>query len=397
MLSKIITVAAGIVAGMFAGFFLIKSPVVLDNLGKISLRTNVPGNNSLQTTKANQKKIIGFLPFWLIDKAAADYSGYITQLSYFNVVIDSDGSIQKYTAPGQSDPGWHALFTGKIDNFLMDQKSKGIDLSLTVFSGDDKKIDKFLENPTESADNLVGDLSPILAQYGFKDLNLDIEKVSDATLDQRQRYIDFVREVRTKLDANITITVDVVATSFVKDTNLCDPKLLSGIADYLVLMGYDFHNPASYVTGPVAPQSGAGIISEFDIESAVQAARAVMPAGKLILAMPLYGYSWETIGDFPRAAVMPGSAYSISSRSVAELLAQCTNCITEFDKTDAETHTIYRDEDTGIYHQVFYPDETSTQTKIDFVKNQNLAGVALWALGYEDNTIMDPLKSYLNK
>ncbi len=386
MLSKIVTIAAGLVTGMFLGYFLITQTNIL---------TLDPSKSStLNIAKQPQKKVVGFLPFWLVDKAGDDYSPYITQLSYFNVVIDSDGTIQKYTAPGESDPGWHALFTGKIDNFLADQKAKGIELSLTVFSADDKKIDKFLEDPITSADNLIDELSPILVQYGFSDLNLDIEKVSDATPEQRQRYTDFVREVKSRLGPDVTVTVDVVATSFVKDTNLCDPKTLAGVADYLVLMGYDFHNPGSFVTGPVAPQSGAGIVSEFDIESAVQAARTVMPANKLILAIPLYGYSWETIGAYPRAAVMPGSAYSISSKSVAELLNDCDNCSPEFDKTDGENHIIYKDSDTGIYHQVFYPDKNSTQLKVDFVKSQNLAGLALWALGYEDDVILQPLSQF---
>jgi spore germination protein YaaH len=390
MLSKIITVLVGTVSGMFLGYFLITQTNILAfELGK-------PGSMTVEKEQP-QKKVIGFLPFWLIDKASSDYSQYITQLSYFNVVIDSDGSIQKFTAPGESDPGWHSLFTGKVDNFLSDQKSKGVELSLTVFSGDDEKINAFLEDPVQSAGNLVNDLSPILEQYGFKDLNLDIEKVSDASPDQRGRYTDFVKEVRARLNPDITITLDVVATSFVKNTNLCDPKELAKIADYIVLMGYDFHNPGSFVTGPVAPQYGAGVVSEFDIVSGVQAARTVMPASKLILAVPLYGYSWETIGNFPRAAVMPGSAYSISSRSIEELLAECTNCNTVFDSTDAETYTIYEDSETGLFHQVFYPDKSSTKIKADFARDQGLAGLALWALGYEGGGIMDPLKGFLSE
>jgi spore germination protein YaaH len=344
--------------------------------------------------KSPQKVVIGFLPFWLIDKAQADYSPYITQLSYFNVTIDSDGSIQKYTAPGESDPGWHALYTGKVDGFLVKEKSKGVDLSLTVFSGDDKKIDKFLEDPAASAQNLINDIAPVMAQYGFTDLNLDIENVAEASPEARIRYTNFVSEVRKRLNPNITITLDAPGIAFVKDKNLSDPKSLAKIVDYIVLMGYDFHNPGSNVSGPVAPQSGAGIVSEFDIESAVQAALTMVPSNKLILAVPLYGYSWESLNSIPRSAILPGSAYSISSKSVEELLATCASCSAEFDKTDGESYIIYKDTETGMYHQVFYPDSVSTQIKVDFAKSQNLGGMALWALGYEGKTILSPLAGY---
>lgn len=386
MLQKTLIIWAGIIAGIFLGYFLVIKTNIL----------NIGNKNSsvADVFKPPQKVVIGFLPFWLINKAKPDYSAYITQLSYFNVTIDADGSIQKYTAPGESDPGWHSLYTGKVDDYLASAKAKGIDLSLTVFSGDDKKIDKFLEDPAVSAQNLINDINPVLSQYGFSDLNLDIEKVADATPQERSRYTSFVQEVRNRLNPNITITLDAPGIAFVKDKNLSDPKSLVKIADFIVLMGYDFHNQGSFVTGPIAPESGAGIVSEFDIESAIQAALTQVPAHKLILAVPLYGYSWESLNPIPRAAVLPGSAYSISSRSVEELLASCATCSAEFDKTDGESHFIYKDAETGTYHQVFYPDKVSTQIKVDFVKSQNLGGVALWALGYEGETILQPLAGY---
>lgn len=393
MIQKILIAWAGVIVGVVVGIFLIDKTNILNIGNKDSSLIDL-----VSPAKSNapvSKKVIGFLPFWLIDKAASDYSPYITQLSYFNLVIDGDGTIQKYTSPGESDPGYHSLFSGKVDDYLANAKSKGLELSLTIFSGNDENINKFLEKPELSAQNLITDITPILEEHDFTDLNLDIEKVGDATPDQRKRYVDFVSEVRKLLDQKITITIDVPGISFVKDKNLADPKSLAKIADYIVFMGYDFHNPGSFVTGPVAPQSGAGIVSEFDIESATQAALTQMPASKLILAVPMYGYSWETINPFPRSATMPGSGYSISAKSVDELLASCTTCTSEFDKTDSETHTIYKDEGTGLYHQVFYPNKESTQVKVDFAASQKLGGMALWALGYEDESILTPLAEYL--
>ena len=315
----------------------------------------------------------------------------VTTLSYFNITIDSDGKIQKFTAPTESDPGWHNLSSGKVDDYLSSAKAKGINLSLTVFSGDDKKIDSFLENPETSAQNLVNEVAPVMTQYGFSDLNLDIEKVADASPEARLKFTNFVAEVRKNLDKNITVTVDISPVAFVKDTNLDDPAAISQIADHIVLMGYDYHNQGSFVTGPISPQSGAGIVSEFDIESAITMAKTMMPATKLILGIPLYGYSWETIGSIPRSATIPASALTMSSRSIADFLRSCTNCTTTYDQTDQESHTIYKDDSTGTFHQIFYPDKVSTQVKVDYVKAQGLGGIALWALGYEDSIILQPL------
>jgi len=386
MLQKLLIIWAGILAGVFLAYFLVTKTNVL----------NIGNKNSsvADVFKPPQKIVVGFLPFWLIDKTQSDYSKYITTLSYFNLTIDSDGTIQKYTSPGESDPGWLALSSGKVDSFLSSEKSKGVNLSLTIFSGDDKKIDNFLNTPDQSAQNLVSEISPIISQYGFTDINLDIEKVSDASPSARTQFTEFVKNVKSSLGKNISVTVDIAPIAFVKNANLADPKSLSQVADYIVLMDYDFHNPGSFVTGPVSPQSGAGVVSEFDTESAVQAALTMMPSSKLILAVPLYGYSWETINPSPRSATLPGSAFSISSKDVTDLLSGCATCSAQFDATDQESHIIYKDADTGTYHQVFYPDQKSTQMKVDFAKTENLAGMALWALGYEDSAILQPLAGY---
>lgn len=388
LIIKVIIVVTGILIGLTVGYFLIKK------IDIVSVEDNGQGTNLSDKITQPKRKVIGFLPFWLVDKAQDDYSKYITQLSYFNLTIDEDGSIQKYTNPGEADPGWHALFTGKVDSYLSNAKSKGIELSLTIFSGDDEKIDKLLENPDESAQNLINDISPVLEDYAFSDLNLDIEKVGDATPDQRQRYVTFVSEVRKRLNPKITITIDAPGIAFVRDKNLVDPEKIIETVDYIVLMGYDFHNVGSYVTGPVAPQTGAGIVSEFDIISAVQAALTNVPAEKFILAIPLYGYSWETINQIPRSAMVPSSGYSISSKSVEKFLSECATCSAEFEKTDMENYIIYKDSETGTYHQVFYPDKKSTQIKVKFAESQKIAGMALWALGYEDSTILQPLSDY---
>ena len=343
-----------------------------------------------------RKEVVGFLPYWLLTKAQTDYSKYITQLSYFSLTVAPDGTIQKYTAPGESEPGYLALQRGKADPFLNAAKDNGVSLSLTVFNGDDSQIGQILSDPVKSADNLVGSVAPIMQQYGFTDLNLDIEQASDATPSARISFINFVQEVKNQLVAQKlgTLTLDMSATSFVKDTNLSDPKSLAQVADKVILMAYDYHYSGSYVTGPVAPGEGAGVVSEFDTETAVAKALEIMPAEKLILGIPLYGYEWETINDTPRSAVIPHSGLIISNQRAEDFLASCATCSAEFDDTDKEVHIIYKDQTTGTYHQIFYPDGQSTEYKVSLANKNSLGGIAIWALGYEGQTILSPLQSY---
>lgn len=345
-----------------------------------------------------KKEVNGFLPYWLISKADADYSKYITNLTYFSLSVGEDGTIARYTNPGESEPGYHSLTSGKADVIFQSAKEKGIDLSLSVFSGDDVVISQMLNDPMTSAKNLVESVTPIMQEYGFTELNLDIEQPSDASPESRLKFTQFVKSVEENINPGIitALSIDVSASSFVKDTNLADPASFSEYVDKIIIMAYDYHYTSSFVTGPIAPLSGAGVVSEFDTETALAAALKVYPAKKIILGIPLYGYSWETIGDAPRSAVVPASGFSISSKKVEEFLVECATCSAAFDNVDKESHIIYKDQETGIYHQIFYPTKESTNYKIKLAKQNSIAGLALWALGYEDSTILAPLFEYHN-
>jgi len=342
--------------------------------------------------------VIGFLPYWLISKASIDYSKYITNLTYFSLSVDENGNIEQYTNPGESEPGYHTLVSGKADAFLSQAKEQDLTLSLAVFSGDDEIIAAMLENPQTSAQNLLNDVTPLMTEYGFSELNLDIEYVSDASPAARLKYTEFIQAVRNKLDANIikTLSTDLSASAFVKDTNLADPVALTPLFDKIIIMAYDYHYRNSYVTGPVAPGEGAGLVSEFDTRAAIEAALVTVPRSKIILGIPLYGYEWDTIGSTPRSAVIASTGLTISNARAEELLTSCASCSAEFDPTDKESHIIYLDQKTGTYHQIFYPDQQATQYKVDLAKDYSLAGMALWALGYEGTSILKPLASYHN-
>ena len=385
MFQRIVIAILGITIGLTGGYLI------------ILLSTPKTSKKIQQNFFAPQKReVIGFLPFWLIDKADKDYSPFITTLSYFNLNIDSDGTIKRLDNQIEADPGWHTLTGGKVDDIFTKARANQEKLSLTMFASDIDIINSILSDPVTNAQNLVNDVSPVMQKYGFSDLNIDIEQIPDASPEAQIKYSQFISNVKNNLTTRDlgTLTVDISPIAFVRNKNLIDPKLISQYVDYIVLMAYDFHNPGSIVTGPVSPVTGAGKVSEFDTETAVQKALEIFPASKIILGIPLYGYSWESTDNFPRAAVIPSTAIIISNRTVEDLLAGCATCSAEYDVTDKESHIIYKNTDTGTFQQIFYPDQKATQDKVKIANDYNLGGMALWALGYEGNIILSPLAGY---
>ncbi len=344
-----------------------------------------------------KRQAIGFLPYWLLTKANKDYSPYLTTLTYFGLTLAGDGTIQRFTKPGEADPGWHALYAGKVDPFLETAKKNNLTLSLLLFSGDESTIAELISDPVIHAQKVIDEVTPLMKQYGFSDLNMDIESVKEASEEARQNFTSFIAGIKRELDEkNLgTLTVDASPIVLVRPylINLTEVTKLS---DQIVLMTYDYHYPGSFVTGPVSPMGGAPEVAEFDTLTAVGEALTVIPPKKILLGLPLYGYEWETIGNVPRSAVIPGTGLIASNRRVEELLTACATCSGQIDTVAQEKYLIYKDADTSTYHQIFYPDQQATQEKLNLVQKYDLAGVAAWALGYEGDTILSPLKSFVH-
>lgn len=332
-----------------------------------------------------EHNVVGFMPYWLLDKADRDYSRYLTEMTYFSLTVNPDGTIQKYTQPGEAEPGWYALTSGKFN------PPQNLKTSLAVFSGNPEAINELIGDPIPHAAALAGEIGPLMDEFGFTALNLDLENVLDASESARQNFTAFVRELKRNL--NKPLTIDASPTDLVK-TRLIDVAAVAPLVDKVILMTYDYHYSGSKVTGPVAPNFGAGVESEFDTETGIQKALEILPADKILLGIPLYGYEWETLTPNRRAAVLPGSGIVASNRRVEEFLAGCASCSAQLETAAQESYLVYLDQATNTYHQIFYPDEKFMRAKIALAEKYNLGGIAFWALGYEGNSLLNPVAGY---
>ena len=214
--------------------------------------------------------IVGFFPYWLISKMDKQYERFVTTYTYFGLAISGDGSLLTHTNPQELEPGWNALQTGIVSSVLNDTKKHNQKRSLLVISGDDVVITQLLENPAQSAKTMMADISPIMKEFGFTDLNLDIETFMEASPSSQAAFTEFVRVVKQELDRQTlgTLSIDLIPISLVRP-KLYDAKALGEIADSVILMTYDYHYSGSYTSGAVAPIGGAGETMEFDVETAV--------------------------------------------------------------------------------------------------------------------------------
>lgn len=343
----------------------------------------------------SQKEIIGFLPYWFVGSAKQSYGDTITTLTYFGLIVGTDGKIQFMANEQEEEPGWHMLKSEALQKKLTKAKSENTTLSLLVFSGDADAIDLLVSDPVPHAKNLVSDVVPLMKKYGFTDLNIDIESTRNASDGAAAKFTLFLQEVKNNLaeTSDYTLTVEITGNDLIRK-NLIRPKDIGKIADYVVIMAYDFHYMGSAVTGAVAPIGGSEDDAEFDTNIVLAQAYKVIPREKIILGVPSYGYGWETLDRTPKATTLPGSGRTVSSKKADELIGGCEDCQVLYDEKADESYLIYPDKETGTIHQVFYPDRKALEAKVALATKNNLAGLAIWALGYENESIYMPLKQY---
>ncbi|MCL4415334.1 MAG: glycosyl hydrolase family 18 protein, partial [Actinobacteria bacterium] len=94
-----------------------------------------------------------------------------------------------------------------------------------------------------------------------------------------------------------------------------------------------------------------------------------IPAEKIILAVPYYGYDW------PKNS-------SASILSYSEIANSSKNSKISWDETTQTPFYNYSD-DNDVEHVVHFDNVRSLGIKYDFVNKKDLKGIGIWALGYD--------------
>lgn len=335
------------------------------------------------------KKIIyGYLPYWSLNKAKYIQYDKLTDIAYFGLHIDEKGDFLA-RENGETVPGYNNWMNNpELDNVIAEAKKHNVNVSLTVVSHVDEVSDKFLDcQPCWL--NLSNNIINELIEKDLTDVNLNFEYVELTPKEKAYQYTEFVDFLNRRLDETMgdsTLTVSTFADSIVKD-RITDIEGLGKAADLIFIMGYDFHRPTSDTAGPVAPIGGKGVHADYDLQTMIRDYLAFVPPNKIILGVPYYGYNWVVANDVEYARRINGRdtiGYSQSQtyESIMETVLTVKPNI-RWDDLAKTPYFVYVSPETGSLREVYYENVDSLQIKYDMVNGLDLAGVGIWALGYD--------------
>ena len=214
--------------------------------------------------------------------------------------------------------------------------------------------DAFLEN-----------VEALLRRGGWYGVNVDFEYIYQF---DRESYNQFLRRLTGRMHQLGYIVVTALAPKLSEGQqgllySAHDYAAHGQTADYVVLMTYEW----GYLMGPamaVAPISEVRKVLDYAVR--------VIPAEKILMGVPNYGYDWTL-------PFVQGTAARPLTNIEAVTLAGQVGAGIRFDQAAQSPFFRYRDAD-GKQHEVWFEDARSLRAKYALVNEYGLAGVSFWNL-----------------
>ncbi len=313
------------------------------------------------------------LPYWNIQHgtdAVLQNRQAVTEVSPWIYGLDSSGQIVTQYGSGQAE-----LISADI------RKLRAAGMQIVPSLADVTRglwsyppVARMLHSPALMAQQIDA-IVRLVEANGYAGIDIDYEQLRAG---DRQDFTTFCERLAGALHAKgKVLSVALFAKTSdagTSPTNVAqDYRAIGQVADQVRLMGYDYHWAGS-PPGPIAPVDW--------LRDVLRYAKTQIPADKIVLGIPLYGYDW-TGGH--GTGVRWLQALRLSRQYHAALHYDAQAQAPWFTYTDSA----------GRKHTVWFENAASSRAKFDVAQGAGIGGVYLWMPGYEDTGTWSALRQAL--
>ena len=223
----------------------------------------------------------------------------------------------------------------------------------------------------------VTNLVQLVERKGFDGIDLDWENLKAG---DRGRYSVLVTELAKALHAegrflSVAVFPKTTEKGSWGDQIAVDYKRIGAACDEFKIMLYAFSGPWGE-PGPQAPTAWA--------DAVLSLAQRLVPASKISMGVPFYGYDWHA------GLVTPVTADKVMAA------AKNANAVIKRDPTSNEAVVRYQDE-SGVDHVVYFQDQQALVAKTDLLwpSHSGLSGISIWEMGQQGAGFWDVIESEL--
>ncbi|MDA7712144.1 glycosyl hydrolase family 18 protein [Flavobacteriaceae bacterium] len=322
----------------------------------------------------DDKEVFGWHPYWMGSAWQSYPFELLSTISYFSYKLDPDTG--SYTNPAQIAE-WRS--TAMIDS----AHAKNTKVLLTVSSHGKKNNDLFLSDEGKWG-TLIDSISVLLIERDADGVDLNFEQLPYF---KRRNFNRFVEQMKTQLSLRITSKKPIVSVTLpaVDSREIFDIEELQKHADLMVIMGYDY-NTGTQLQGAVAPLQSVEVKGISLSNTLSFYLNSGIDPNKTVLALPYYGSMWEGTVD-NSGATTTNFERKVTYREVMNLFNE------EYTQANNISPILERKSMTN-YFNLTYPDLTTKEIwfdddytlgkKYDYALSNNLRGIGIWALGYDN-------------
>lgn len=323
-------------------------------------------NTEVQTRNAPstlQKRVFGYQPYW----GGSAWQSYrwdlLSDLCYFSYEVNP--------ANGEAitTHDWYAAAV--IDTALA--RGVKVHLCVTLFNSHAQFF-----NNAQARQTLTTNLINMLIQEGAHGINLDFEAVPSS---QQSALTSYITELSQALKAALPQAELSIAAPAVNWSNTFDIQAITPWLDLIMIMAYDYYWDGSSLAGPVSGFWPLTSSFDYGVNRSLSYYQAQgVPAEKLLLGLPYYGREWPVSAN-TLPANTTGNGTAITYRNIR---SNTSVYKPENLYWDYRSYNPYYSYFTSQWRQCFFDDERSLGAKYDLVNRRNVAGIGIWALGYDN-------------
>lgn len=230
-----------------------------------------------------------------------------------------------------------------------------------------------LLSSSEKRRTLINGLMQQVDAYELDGLNIDFEKVKNPA---GTHFVQFLRELSIETrKRGVVLSVDnFVPSEYTAHYNRKEQGI---VTDYVIIMGYDEY----YVGGGAA---GPNASIKF-VEDGIINTKEVVPAEKIINAIPFYTRIWESGPN--------GLTASTLSMASEQAWINQNGVSPTWLEDYCQNYAEYQSGDT--LYQCWLEDLDSIRVKLQVMQTQEIKGVASWKLGLEERAVWDVIAEYM--
>lgn len=328
-----------------------------------------PANKSTAASTCTlQKRVFGWHPYWMGTSYTSYQWNLLSDLCYFDYAVNP--------STGQNT---NTSFAWNTASVVTVAKNNGVKVHIcaSLFGSHST----FWSTPTAQT-TFINNIITLLNNRGGDGVNIDFEGMGAS---DKVPFTNFITNLNTALqNANPAYQLSVCLYS-VDWSAVFDMPALNAQADFFTIMGYDYYYSGSAWAGPTAPLYNFQTSYNYTLPKSISYyIRQGAPASKLLLGLPYYGREWEVNGTAVPAQTTNGFT---ASRTLSYINNNPSTYSLAAKFWEGNSYTpYYRYVSGSSNRQCFVDDVYSLGRKYDMVNQRGLAGIGIWALGYDNGT-----------